>query len=64
MKLTAQAVATLLGEPKVGTVIIEFHSSEILIGMDFLPRFQRGLVVSRHGVGLVPDPDDSEVTPD
>ena len=56
-KLTAQAQATLLGESEVGTMIIEFHSPEILIGMDFLRRFRKGLIVSRHVVGLVPEPE-------
>lgn len=57
VKLTAQAEATLPGESVVGIVIIEFHSPEILIGMDFLRRFEKGLIVSRHFVGLVPEPD-------
>ena len=56
-KLTAQAQATLLGESEVGIAIIEFHSPEILIGMDFLRRFRRGLIVSRQVVGLVPEQD-------
>lgn len=55
VKLTVQAYATLLGESEAGTVIIEFSSPEILIGMDFLRRFKRGLVVSRTGVWLVPE---------
>ena len=54
-KLTAQAEATLLGESEVGIVIIEFHSPEILIGMDFLRRFKKGLIISRHIVGVVPE---------
>ena len=56
-KLTAQAQATLLGESEVGIAIIEFHSPEILIGMDFLRRFRRGLIVSRQVIGLVPEQD-------
>ena len=72
VKLTAQAEATLFEESVIGTVIIEFHSPEILIGMDFLRRFDRGLVVSREVVGLVPesqirpaerDQEDSEAEP-
>ena len=59
-KLTAQAQATLLGESEVGIVILEFDSPEILIGMDFLRRFRRGLVVSRHVVGLVPEQEIAE----
>jgi predicted aspartyl protease len=66
-KLTAQAEVTLFSESEYGTVIIEFHSPEILIGMDFLRRFKRGLVVSRQVIGLVPeselpDPDQTEPT--
>ena len=56
-KLTAQAQATLLEESEVGIVIIEFHSPEILVGMDFLRRFRRGLIVSRQVIGLVPEQD-------
>ena len=59
-RLTAQAQATFVEESVVGIVIIEFDSPEILIGMDFLRRFRRGLVVSRHGVRLIPELDQTE----
>ena len=63
-RLTARAEATLFGESALGVVIIDFHSQEILIGMDFLRRFDRGLVVSRHVVGLVPESVLAQPAPD
>ena len=53
--LTALARATLLGKTEIGTVILAFSSQEILIGMDFLRRFKRALVVSRSGIMLIDD---------
>ena len=56
VSLTALAKATLLGRTEVGTVILSFNSEELLVGMDFLRRFKRALVVSQSaGVVLVED---------
>ena len=55
VNLTALATATLLGKTEVGTVILVFSSQEILIGMDFLRRFKRALVVSKSGIMLIDD---------
>lgn len=52
--LTAMAEATLLGRTQLGVVQLSPSSEEVLIGMDFLRRFERALVVSRKlGVVLV-----------
>ena len=45
--LTATAKATLLGKSEDGVVLISMSSDEMLLGMDFLRRFERALVVSR-----------------
>ena len=50
--LTALAKATLLEKTEVGPVILSVTSNEILIGMDFLRRFKRALVVSQK-IGVV-----------
>ena len=52
-KLLATGRAALDGEQQDGTVIVEFSSSEILIGMEFLRRFDKALLVSRSGVQLI-----------
>ena len=45
--LTAMARATLLGEAEYGVVLLSMTTDEVLLGMDFLRRFDRMLVVSR-----------------
>lgn len=56
VNLTALAKVTVVGRTEIGTVILSFSSSEILVGMDFLRRFRRALVVSQEaGVILVED---------
>ena len=52
-KLLATGKVEFDGAQQDGTVIVEFGSSEILIGMDFLRRFGRALVVSRTAVLLI-----------
>ena len=52
-KLLATGTVELDGEEQDGTVIVEFGSSEILIGMDFLRRFGKTLIVSRTAVLLM-----------
>ena len=70
VKLTAQAQATLFGESRVGVVIIEFGSPEILAGLDFLRQFRRGLIVAQWGVAFMPEeepppePSQEEASPD
>ena len=52
-KLTAAARATVCGQSRFGIVILEAASPEILIGMDFLRRFDVALFVTRDLVGIV-----------
>lgn len=52
-RLTAAAQATVCGESRFGTVILEAASPEIFIGMEFLRRFDVGLFVTRDLVGIV-----------
>ena len=49
--LTALGQATLLNRTEIGVVLLSTSSNSILIGMDFLRRFERTLVVST-GVGV------------
>ena len=52
--LTALGAATLLDRTEVGVVLLSMTSDSILVGMDFLRRFERALVVSREtGVVLM-----------
>ena len=54
--LTAMAIATLSEKTETGAVMLSFSSNEILIGMDFLRRFKRALVVSQKlGIVLMDD---------
>lgn len=50
--LTAMVRATLLGRTEYGVALLSTTSDTILVGMDFLRRFERALVVSRQ-VGVV-----------
>ena len=50
--LMALVRATLAGRSETGVAILS-DSAEILIGMDFLRRFERMLVVSRSGIVLM-----------
>ena len=52
--LTALAQVTLMGRTEVGVVLLSMTSNDILVGMDFLRRFDKALVVSKNiGVVLV-----------
>lgn len=54
--LTAMVRATLLGRTEFGVVLLSTTSQSILLGMDFLRRFERALVVSKQlGVVLMPE---------
>lgn len=59
-KLTAKGMATIEGEKKVGVVILEPSSNELLLGMAFLRLFQRAVFVTQNTVLLV----DESRTPD
>jgi len=50
--LTAMAEATLMDRTEKGVVLLSMTSDKILIGMDFLRRFERVLVVSKK-IGVV-----------
>ena len=45
--LTALAQATLLDRTEVGVVLLSMSSTDILVGMDFLRRFERTLLISK-----------------
>ena len=57
-KLIAQAKATIGGQTELGLVILEPSSTEVLIGMDFLRRFNCALFVTSNGIALL---DETEV---
>ena len=50
--LTAMVRATLLGRTEYGVALLSTTSDTILVGMDFLRRFERALVVSKQ-LGVV-----------
>ena len=56
-KLTAAARATVCEQSRVGIVILEPAAPEILIGMEFLRRFDVALFVTRDLVGIVSEED-------
>lgn len=52
-RLTALGFTALGDEESHGVIILEPNSTDILIGMDFLRRLKKALIVSEHGVVLV-----------
>ena len=44
-RLTAYGTATVEGQSQGGVAIIEWNSSEVLIGMDFLRKFEKTLMI-------------------
>lgn len=66
-KLTAKGYAEVEGETKVGVVILEPSSNDLLLGMAFLRLFERAVFVTQSTVLLVdesrtPDTDEAEAT--
>ena len=57
IKLTATARATVCEQSRSGSVILETASPEILIGMEFLRRFDIALFVTRDLVSIVSEED-------
>ena len=54
-KLTAQAIPTLDGRSVMGIVVLEFSNTQILVGMEFLRQFERGLLLTRKQAFLFPE---------
>ena len=52
-RLTGAAKIILGGEYNIGTAILEWNSTDLLIGMGFLRLFKRALFVSKYAVTLV-----------
>lgn len=52
-KLTAKGKATVEGESRVGVVVLEPSSNELLLGMMFLRLFQRAAFVAQDVVVLI-----------
>ena len=50
--LTALAQVTLMNRTEVGVVLLSMTANHILVGMDFLRRFERALVISQE-IGVV-----------
>ena len=58
--LTALAQVTLLSRTEIGVVLLSMSSKDILVGMDFLRRFERTLIVSKKiGVALLEEEGDT-----
>jgi predicted aspartyl protease len=67
-KLTAKGLAAAYGEERVGVVVLEPTSNDILLGMAFLRLFGRAIFVSKDMILLVdesrtPDQDEPESHP-
>jgi predicted aspartyl protease len=62
-KLQAMAKVTFDGVAQTGLVILEPDSNEILIGMDFLRRFKRGLFLTSAGLVMVDEDELSKYLP-
>ena len=61
--LTALAKVTLMDRLEIGVVLLSMTANDILVGMDFLRRFDRALVVSKKvGVILVEEAEWSAVS--
>jgi predicted aspartyl protease len=56
-RLTALGTLSLGNERQAGVIILEPSSTEFLLGMDFLRRFKKALVVSQRSVVLVDEDD-------
>ena len=52
-RLTAKGMIEVGDERKIGVVILEAESSELLLGMDFLRLFEKAMMVSKDGVLLL-----------
>jgi len=52
-KLVAQAKATIGTQTKIGIVILEPSSNDVLIGMDFLRTFKLALFLTTMGIALL-----------
>lgn len=61
-KLTARGIAEANGESKVGVVILEPTSNDILLGMAFLRLFKKALFLTSDLVFLVPETETPEGT--
>jgi len=53
-RLTARAKITIQGEEKIGVAVIEWSSTEVLLGMAFLRQFSKLLYVSQ-GIVIIED---------
>lgn len=51
--LVARGAVKVGEESKIGTVLLEAGSNEVLLGMDFLRRFKKALFVGAGGVVLL-----------
>jgi predicted aspartyl protease len=52
-KLLAKGAVTVGDETQIGVVVLEPSSGDVLLGMDFLRKFERVLIVTQGGKGVV-----------
>ncbi len=66
--LVARGTVSVNAESKLGTILLETTGNEVLLGMDFLRRFKKALLISRSAVAMfdesLPVPTGSESTDD
>lgn len=52
-RLTAFGTITLGTEAQHGVITLEWGATDVLVGMDFLRKFKKALILSEHTVGLI-----------
>jgi len=61
-RLTARGQVEIEDHEKIGVIILEPSTNELLLGMDFSRLFQRALLVSKDGVALVEEEELAKAT--
>jgi len=57
VNLVARAKVEVEGEARIGTVLLDAGSRDVLLGMDFLRHFKKALYVASDGIALVDEDD-------
>jgi predicted aspartyl protease len=63
-KLLGYGTVELEGEQAEGSIVLESKSNGLLLGMEFLRKLNKALIVSKNGVVLADEPDPPTPAPD